>query len=581
MKQKGNKIAALLLVLAMLLSLSITAFAADSTITFKGAQDGFEFQPGSEYTATDLFDAFKDVMPGDELTETIQVKNAATDCDYIKLYMRAVIHDENGNPLTYSETFENADGKDQANVAGERDETVATMQDFLSQLTMRIYNGDDLIYEASPDEAGALVNNVFLGTLSTSESLALRVELDVPIELGNEYANRVGEVDWVFLAECIEYDKLTVKKVWDDDNSVARPDSVTVELLKDGKVEETVKLNEKNSWTYTWSNLDDRYTWTVEEQVPAGYEASVKTEDNITFITNELIVTPSPTPTATPTPTETPAPTVVPTTAPTAVPTTEPTATPEPTAAPTMTPVVEPTAVPTVAPTAVPTMAPTAVPTATPTVAPTTAPTAVPTTEPTAVPTAEPTATPESTAEPTPVPTAEPTPEPTVEPSPEPTAEPTVAPEPTVEPTPEPTVEPTAEPTVTPEPVEPEPVSLTVKKVWSGDKAEERPASVTVTLYDGGKAMDKVVLSAANGWTYTWNGLDGDGDWSVIETGIPNGYTPSYRTKGDVVTITNTATLIQTGQMNWPVPVLCGIGMLLIAFGAYILLKKRKNDEHA
>ena len=194
----------LLLAIVMILSLSVTAFAADSTITFTGAADSFDVQPGSEYTDTDLFDNFKDVMPGDKLTETIQIKNAAIDCDYIKLYMRAVVHDENGNPLTYSETFENTDGKDQANVEGQRDETVATMQDFLSQLTMRIYNGDQLIYEASPDEAGALVNNVLLGTLSTGESLTLNVELDIPIELGNEYANRVGEVDWVFKTEALD-----------------------------------------------------------------------------------------------------------------------------------------------------------------------------------------------------------------------------------------------------------------------------------------------------------------------------------------------------------------------------------------
>ena len=121
MKRTIRNLSSLLLALVMVLSMSVTAFAADSTITFKGAQEGFDFQPGSEYTTTDLFDSFKDVMPGDKLSETIQIKNEASDCDYIKLYMRAVVHDENGNPLIYSETFENTDGKDQANVAGQRD----------------------------------------------------------------------------------------------------------------------------------------------------------------------------------------------------------------------------------------------------------------------------------------------------------------------------------------------------------------------------------------------------------------------------------------------------------------------------
>ena len=181
-------------------------------MTFKSLEEGFEFQSGSQYTDTDLFDGLKDVMPGDRLAETIQLKNEAEDCDYINLYMRAVVHDDAQNPLTYSEAFENADGKDEADVDGQRDETVATMEDFLSQLTMRIYNGEELIYKSSPDEAGALADNVFIGALNPGETRQLRVELDVPAELDNRYANRVGEVDWVFLAEGIEYGKLTVHR---------------------------------------------------------------------------------------------------------------------------------------------------------------------------------------------------------------------------------------------------------------------------------------------------------------------------------------------------------------------------------
>ena len=422
MKRTFSKLSSLLLALVMVFSMSVTAFAADSTITFKGLQEGFEAQPGSEYTDTDLFQNFKNVMPGDKLTETIQIKNEATDCDYIKVYMRAVVHDENGNPLTYSEAFENTDGKDQANVAGQRDETVATMQDFLKQLTMRIYNGEELIYNSTPAQAGALANNVFLGTLTKGEALTLKVELDVPIEMGNEYANRVGEVDWIFLVEGIEYEKLTVHKVWDDNGYPNRPDSVTVHLMKDGTSAETVVRNKDNQWTYTWENLDDRYQVSVEEEVPAGYEVSYKSEDNKIFITNHKDYDP---------------------------------------------------------------------------------------------------------------------------------------------------------------PVPSDPVDLTVKNGWSDeiDKRVIRPNSVTVTLYNGDKSVDKVTLGAWNNWTHTWYNLDGDGDWSVLETGIPKGYTPSYRTKGDVVTITNTATLIQTGQMNWPIPVLGSLGALMILCGIVMMRRKRKNGN--
>ena len=398
----------LLMALVMILGLSMSVFAADSTITFKGAAEGFAVQPGSQYTTTDLFDGFKNVMPGDKLTETITITNDASDCDYIKLYMKAVVHDEN-----------NALSEEVA-----KTETLATMQDFLAQLTMRIYNGDQLIYEASPDQAGALADNVELGTLYKGDSLNLKVELDVPIEMGNEYANRVGEVDWVFLAECTEGQKLTVHKVWDDCKDHHRPKSITVYLMRNGKVVEEVELNRENHWTYTWDDLDSNGKWSVVEDVPHGYEATYKRDDNRILIINKLKERP-----------------------------------------------------------------------------------------------------------------------------------------------------------VKPEPCDP--VDLTVKKVWSdeNDKNGIRPDFVSVTLYDGEKAVEKVILNERNNWTHKWNHLDGDGEWYVLETGIPKGYVPSYSYKGDVVTITNTATLIQTGQLNWPILVLGGLGALMLFAGAVVIFKKRKPEN--
>ncbi len=173
--------------LLLVLSLSAVVFAADSSVVYEG-HNLFGFGPGSEFTATDLFDNFKGVMPGDTLTETVTVKNTASCCDFIKVYLRADIHG-NRNPLS-------------PEVA--KSEMVVSMEDFLSQLSMRVWNGDTLIYEASPDELDGLQNNVYLGTLRRSESLELFVELAVPVDLGNEYSDRVGEVDWVFVVE--EYD---------------------------------------------------------------------------------------------------------------------------------------------------------------------------------------------------------------------------------------------------------------------------------------------------------------------------------------------------------------------------------------
>ena len=162
-------------------------YAAAPSISFNGENEGFEFKPGSEYTATDLFEGFKGVMPGDELEEFITFTNNDSKNDYVKLYMRAELHDKERNSLSEGVTAEGA--------------TPEGSGDFLSLLSMQVYNGTELIYDASPDELDGLENNVLLGKLNTGEATTLRVVLRVPKELGNDYANAIGEVDWVFYLE--------------------------------------------------------------------------------------------------------------------------------------------------------------------------------------------------------------------------------------------------------------------------------------------------------------------------------------------------------------------------------------------
>ena len=185
MKKTLKTISALALVLVLLLGMSATAFA-ESKVTYEGGAEKFVFLPGSEYSETDLFENFKGVMPGDVITQEITVQNNYTKAEKVKIYLRAVVHDEQGNPLSEE-------------VA--RTEDLVSMQDFLSQLTMTVKQGDKVLFSASPDELDGLEKNVLLGTFPGKSYTKLVVELSVPIELGNEYANRVGEVDWVFTAE--------------------------------------------------------------------------------------------------------------------------------------------------------------------------------------------------------------------------------------------------------------------------------------------------------------------------------------------------------------------------------------------
>ncbi len=179
-----KRISVFFAVLLLVSSFAATAFAADSSVVYEG-HNLFGFGPGSEFTATDLFDNFKGVMPGDTLTETVTVKNTASCCDFIKVYLRAEPHGGD-NPLSPS--------------VGDS-ETVASMEDYLAQLTLTLWNGAVKIYEGTPNGP---TSNVPLDTLRKNDALTLTLELEVPADLGNEYANRAGEVDWVFVVE--EYD---------------------------------------------------------------------------------------------------------------------------------------------------------------------------------------------------------------------------------------------------------------------------------------------------------------------------------------------------------------------------------------
>ena len=407
MKKSCKAVFSLVLMLLIVISLSSTAYAAAPSITFKGFTSGFDFQPGSEYTETDLFNSFKNVMPGDTVTETITFTNSASDCDFVNLYMRAEAHDETANPLS-------------PKVAEK--ETVAAMTEFLSKLSMKVWNGTELIYDAAPNELGGLGSNKFLGTFRSGETATLKVELSVPIDLDNKFADRIGEVDWIFHVEAYNESQLSVRKVWSDGSANHTNDSITVNLLKDGKVEKSQVLNAENNWAYTFDRLAEGHTWTAEEAaVPAGYTVSYKTEGTETTITNTKNDTP-------PTP-----------------------------------------------------------------------------------------------------------------------------------------------PTY--------PLDITVHKVWSNDNGKARPSSVTVTLYNGDIAYDRVRLSAHNNWTYTWKDPNAYGNWQVIETNIPKGYVPSYSVSGNIVTVTNTRRLIQTGQLNWPIWVLGGAGLALVALGGAMLVKKKKQNN--
>lgn len=161
-------------VCALLLSCVTSALAVDGNVTYSGDAGKFIFAPGSKESPTDLFPAFKDVMPGDSIMQPITVKNDASNKVKVKIYMRSL---------------------------GAHADSV----EFLSKLRLRVEKSQDntmaYMFDAAANETAQLTQWVCLGTLYSGGEVKLNVILDVPVELDNTYRQQIGYLDWEFMIE--------------------------------------------------------------------------------------------------------------------------------------------------------------------------------------------------------------------------------------------------------------------------------------------------------------------------------------------------------------------------------------------
>lgn len=164
--------------LVIMCSLSISVCAA-GTVTYTDDSNKFIFEPGSVHSPTDLFTEYKDLMPGDSVKQDITVKNDASYGVKVKIYVRSL---------------------------GAHEDSV----DFLSKLhmTVAIAENNEMAYmfDAAADQTDGMTDWVCLGTLYSGGEVDLVLNLDVPIDLDNEYQNAIGFIDWEFKVEELPID---------------------------------------------------------------------------------------------------------------------------------------------------------------------------------------------------------------------------------------------------------------------------------------------------------------------------------------------------------------------------------------
>ena len=187
-----KKIITLFVVLVLALSSVLPVYAADGKVTYSGNAGNFVFEPGSYHSLTDLFPNFKSVMPGDTLTQKITVKNDANNKVKVKIYMRSL---------------------------GAHEDSV----EFLSQLGLKVAKSEEnemaYMFDATANETAQLTDWVCLGTLYSGGEVNLDVTLNVPVELPNEFQNKIGYLDWEFMIEEFPVEEGDPKPPQTGDNS--------------------------------------------------------------------------------------------------------------------------------------------------------------------------------------------------------------------------------------------------------------------------------------------------------------------------------------------------------------------------
>lgn len=135
-----------------------------SSVTYVNQADKFVFVPEN----TDLFENFKGVMPGDQVAQTIFVKNDSK--IPVKIYLKI-------------NTIQSEDDQ------------------FLKQLTLTMNIQGVDVFNETLDQQGQFKQFILLAELKPQQQKTLDLLLDVPLTLSSEYMEDESEIKWIFKVE--------------------------------------------------------------------------------------------------------------------------------------------------------------------------------------------------------------------------------------------------------------------------------------------------------------------------------------------------------------------------------------------
>lgn len=246
-----------------------------TSVVFTGGDEGFSFMPET----TDLFANFKNLLPGETRSQTIEVKNNCTLYAGAEIFLRAEeIEQSFATPETL--VFVNKLLREYATVI------------VSNEAGEIIYNGPVWGEPHSVSKNPASMRyDISLGKLAKGDSEKLNIQLQIDPEMDNMYQGLLGLVKWVWSAQGIKQEVppsdesiiISGTKTWrHGTNPVnARPKKIIIYVKSGNTVITSQTVTAKDHWT--WSFKLPKYDkngkeiqYTIDEAPVKGYTKKIR-----------------------------------------------------------------------------------------------------------------------------------------------------------------------------------------------------------------------------------------------------------------------------------------------------------------